>query len=114
MARAGTIETTTLDEAQAPARSGWRSRIAVALRTRGERLVLQTHELACRWDLTPTEFGRENVVDETDATAVLREWRHQLRRWAAYNPEEVFAIKAGAAVLGAALILLWVLVGALR
>jgi hypothetical protein len=41
------------------------------------------------------------------------EWRRQLRLWAAYNPEEVLALKAGAVALGLALVVLLAVVGAL-
>lgn len=84
------------------------------LRRLGENLVLWLHRQADRWDLIPAEFGGEAPVDQADAAAVAREWLRQLRLWAAYNPEEVLALKAGGAVLGAALLALVILVAALR
>lgn len=95
-----------------PARFG--ARVAARLRTNLERLVLWLHRQAERWDLVPAEFGDETPVDPGDARAVAREWLRQARLWASYNPEEMFALKAGGAALGAALIALVILVAAIR
>lgn len=84
------------------------------LRLAAESLILWLHRKADRWDLIPSEFGEEAPVDQSDAGAVAREWLRQLRLWAAYNPEEVLALKAGVAILGAALLGLVILVGAVR
>lgn len=75
--------------------------------------ILWLHRQADRLDLIPSEFGDETPVDTRDPWAVAGEWRRQLRLWAAYNPEEVLALKAGAAALGAALIILAVVIGAI-
>lgn len=75
--------------------------------------ILWLHRQADRLDLVPGEFGDETPVDPGDPWAVAGEWRRQLRLWAAYNPEEVLALKAGAAALGAALIILAVVIGAI-
>lgn len=75
--------------------------------------ILWLHRQADRLDLIPSEFGDETPVDTGDAWKVAAEWRRQLRLWAAYNPEEVLAMKAGAVTLGAALVILVAVVGAL-
>ena len=94
---------------EAAGRTGHRT--AALLRRLCERLVLRAHALAGRQDLVPPEFGRHAAVDEADPHAVLAEWLRCARLWADYNPEEVFAIKVGAALLGAALLALWVAIG---
>jgi len=76
------------------------------------RTVLWLHGLADRHDLVPFDFGKEAEVDTADPRALAREWWRQARLWADYNPEEMFALKAGALALGLALIVLIVLVGA--
>lgn len=78
-----------------------------------DRLVLRAHRLADRLEAVPPDFGAEAAVDETDAGAVRREWLRLVRQWADSSPEEVFAYKVGAALLGAALLGLLVLVAAL-
>ena len=65
------------------------------------------HQLADRFDLIPTEFGRDAPVDESDARSVRAEWVRHLKLWAAYNPEEIFALKVGGGLLAAAVIALW-------
>jgi hypothetical protein len=90
----------------APARAGRVRRLAGAA-------VLWSHRMAERFDLVPTEFGEDRSIDPRDAGAVVREWLRQLRLWAAYNPEELLALKAGAVALGLALAILIALVGAL-
>lgn len=101
--------------ASAPVRER-RFRQAVAHRLRGaaEGFVRWLHRQADRFDLIPSDFGKDVEVDETDATALVREWRRQARLWAAYNPEEMFALKAGGAALGVALVVLVVIVRAVR
>ena len=66
-------------------------------------LILRAHALAERLDLAPPEFGRGRSLRMTDAEQVVGEWLRQLRRWAAFYPEEAFAWKIGAAVLALAL-----------
>lgn len=61
-------------------------------------LTLKAHALAVRFDLAPAEFGDADPVDDTDPAALRREWLRQLRMWASYNPEDVFALKAAALV----------------
>lgn len=78
-----------------------------------DRLVLRAHALADRLEAVPPDFGAEAPVDEADAAAVRREWLRLFRQWAESNPEEVFAYKVGAALLGAAIIGLLVLIAAL-
>lgn len=97
-----------------PSPDGFGARAATRLRAELERLVLWLHRQAERRDLVPVEFGDETAVDPDDARAVAREWLRQARLWAAYNPEEMLALKAGAAALGAALIALVILVAAIR
>jgi hypothetical protein len=53
-------------------------------------------------------------VDAADPDAVTAEWMRCLRSWAGYNPEEVFALKAGAALLLATLAGLWLLIALMR
>jgi hypothetical protein len=84
------------------------------LRRTGERLVIWLHAEAQRRDLVPTEFGEREPVDETDAGALVREWMRQARLWADYNPEEMLALKAGAVGLGAALLVLVILISTIR
>lgn len=78
-----------------------------------DALVLRGHGLAVRFDRVPQEFGEEAPVDEADPKALRREWLRQLELWAGYNPEEVFAWKAGAAVFGAVLVVLVIFVAAM-
>lgn len=79
-----------------------------------DRAILWAHREAERRDRIPAEFGAASPVDTSDADAVLREWIRQARLWADYNPEEMLALKAGAAVLGGALLVLIVLIRAIR
>ena len=105
------LEAPLQDIADTPAAPrGGRSR----LRRAGDATVLWLHRLADRFDLVPTEFGRDTEVDDTDAGSIAREWRRQAKLWADYNPEEMFALKAGAAGLGLGLVVLLMLVGAVR
>jgi len=87
---------------------------ARAARRVGDALVLGAHRLAVACDATPAEFGAESPVDEADARAVRREWIRCLQLWGDYNPEEVFAVKVGAALLGLTLLGLWLLVALVR
>ena len=73
----------------------------------GDQGSLALHRLADRFDLVPPEFGRETPVDESDARSVRVEWLRYLRLWAAYNPEEVFALKVGGALLATTVVALW-------
>jgi len=84
------------------------------LRRMGDRLVIWLHREAQRRDLVPAEFGEREPVDEADARALVREWTRQAQLWADYNPEELLALKAGAVGLGAALLVLIILIGAIR
>lgn len=84
------------------------------LRRAGEDAVLWLHRQADRMDLVPPEFGQEAEVDDHDAGSLLREWTRQAKLWAAYNPEEMLALKAGAVALGVALFVLIVIIGAIR
>jgi hypothetical protein len=77
-------------------------------------LTLRAHRLADRLDIVPDEFGKAEPVDEADASTVAAEWLRCLRLWASYNPEEVFALKIGAALLGALAAGLWILVAMMR
>lgn len=72
------------------------------------RAVVRLHALVDRLDQTPAEFGRDRPVDTANPNEVAAEWLRLLRRWAAYNPEEVFAMKVGTAMLLLALAGLWV------
>jgi hypothetical protein len=81
-----------------------------ALRLRNAA-VLRLHRLADRFEQLPPEFGAETEVDETNANAVVAEWIRCLRLWAAYSPEQVFALKVGAALLVAAIVGLWICIG---
>lgn len=83
------------------------------VRQYGEKLVLFLHRQAERMDLLPSEFGDQDPVDANDAGSLLREWRRHARIWADCSPEQVLALKVGAAVLGAALAVLIVLIGAM-
>jgi hypothetical protein len=84
------------------------------VRRRIEQAVLWLHAQAERMDLVPSEFGDGEPVDHSDAGSVVREWIRQARLWAAYNPEQVLALKAGGVALGIALLLLIALVRAIR
>lgn len=84
------------------------------LRQAGEKAVLWLHRYADRMDLVPPEFGQEAQVDHADGGSLLREWVRQGRLWAAYNPEQMLALKAGAVALGIALLTLVILIGAIR
>jgi hypothetical protein len=90
------------------------ARASGRLQRAGEEAVLWLHRRAERMDLIPAEFGAESEVDETDARSVIREWLRQARLWAAYNPEEMLALKAGAAALGGALLVLVLVIRTLR
>jgi len=78
------------------------------------RLALWLHGQAERFDLVPTEYGQEVQVDPADARSVAAEWLRQGKLWAAYNPEQVLALKVGAAVLGLVLVALAMLAGSIR
>lgn len=84
------------------------------IRQAGEMTIVWLHEQADRMDLVPTEFGGEAPVDRGDAGSLLKEWLRQARLWAAYSPEQVLALKAGAVALAVALLVLVALVGAIR
>jgi hypothetical protein len=101
-------------ESAAPLRASLRRRIGARARRLAAALALKAHAWADRQERLPSEFGKAGDVDASDARAVAREWLRCLRVWADYNPEEVFAFKAGAAVLGAVLVGLWILVGLVR
>ena len=68
-----------------------------------DALTLKGHALAVRLEQLPDGFGDATPVDETDPRAVRAEWRRQFHLWVDYSPEQVFALKAGALILGAAL-----------
>lgn len=87
---------------------------AERLKRASEGAVVWLHRQADRMDLVPPEFGDEAPVDANDAGSLLREWLRQVKLWAAYSPEQVLAIKIGAAALAAALVVLVILVGAIR
>ncbi|MFC3070069.1 hypothetical protein [Phenylobacterium soli] len=89
-------------------------RVMDRLRPRAEQAVLWIHRQADRLDLIPSEFGDETPVDREDAGSVAREWLRQAKLWAAYNPEQMLALKAGAAALGGALLVLVLIVAAIR
>lgn len=72
--------------------------------------VLRGHALAVRLDRLPGGFGDEAAVDEADPKALRLEWLRQFHLWADYNPEEVFALKAGALMLGGVLVVLLIVV----
>lgn len=103
---------TTGSSTESPAHHprGVGGRIALLARRARDRSVLGLHRMADRFDLVPPEFGREQPVDEADAGAVMTEWSRYFRLWADYNPEEIFALKVGAALLLAAIIALWLLI----
>lgn len=84
---------------------------ASAARRVRDLAVLRLHRLADRFEQLPPDFGAEAEVDETNANAVAAEWIRCLRLWAAYSPEQMFALKVGAALLVATLIGLWIFVG---
>jgi hypothetical protein len=69
-----------------------------------DTLTVKLHAAAERLDALPQEFGDTVPVDTTDPVALRREWLRQLRMWASYNPEDVFALKAGAAIGALALV----------
>jgi hypothetical protein len=79
-----------------------------------DRVVLWLHRLADQYDWLPDGYGEAGVVDAADPGAVTAEWMRCLRSWAGYNPEEVFALKAGAALLLATLAGLWLLIALMR
>ncbi len=68
-----------------------------------DRLVLAAHRLAVRLDWIPQEFATAHPVDESDPKAVTAEWRRLAKLWADYNGETLFALKAGALMLGVGL-----------
>ena len=74
--------------------------------------VLRGHALAIQLDRVPQEFGDADPVDETDPKALRREWRRQFRIWADSSPEQLFAIKVGAVLLGGTIVLLLAFVAA--
>ena len=107
------METRDVDlEAPSATREGLRHE--GRLRRAGAGLVIWLHRQAQRRDLIPTEFGERAPVDENDAGSLLREWARQAKLWADYNPEEMLALKAGTVALGAALLVMIVLIGAIR
>lgn len=83
------------------------------LRKLSDRVVVWLHRQAERADLVPAEFAAGREIDAADAEALRDEWVRQLRLWADHNPEELLAWKAGVAVLGAALLVLVIVVRAL-
>jgi hypothetical protein len=93
---------------------GWRAGILHRAQRLGENLVLRAHHAADRLERLPAEFGKAGPVDESDPRAVAREWLRCARLWVDCNPEEVFALKAGAALLAVAIIAFWLLVGMVR
>ena len=93
-----------------PLRPPFLQRMAERLRPYGERAVVWLHRQADRMDLIPAEFGQEASVDEADGASLAREWLRQARLWAAYNPEEMLALKVGGVLLGGALVALVFLV----
>lgn len=88
-------------EGQGRSRRGLLSRM-------GDWIVLRLHRLADRLDRIPSSFGSHHAIDPQDAKAIRAEWLRCLRDWADYNPEEVFGLKVGAAMLLAGAIFLWV------
>lgn len=74
--------------------------------------TLRAHTFAVRLDRVPQEFGDADPVDEKDPKALRSEWLRQYRIWAGASPEQLFAIKAGGLMLGAALVLLLIMVAA--
>ncbi|WP_041373294.1 hypothetical protein [Phenylobacterium zucineum] len=75
--------------------------------------VLRLHALAVRFDWTPQAFGDAGPVDETDPSALRAEWLRQYRTWADASPEQLFAIKVGAVLLGGAIAGLLILIAAM-
>ncbi|WP_309091436.1 hypothetical protein [Phenylobacterium sp.] len=75
--------------------------------------VLRLHALAVRLDRVPPEFGDAEPVDETDPKALRREWARQYRIWADSSPEQLFAIKVGALLLGGPLLVLLIFIAAM-
>lgn len=88
-------------------------RVRASLGRLGDRIVLGAHRLADRFDLVPPEFGRDAPVDQSDGRSVRIEWLRHFKLWAAYNPEEIFALKVGGGLLAAALIALWLAIAIL-
>lgn len=68
--------------------------------------LLALHRLARRLRLVPPEFGREAPVDASNPQAVRAEWRRYFRLWADHAPQEIFALKIGAALLAAGIVAL--------
>jgi hypothetical protein len=93
--------------------SNWARRARSVVGRAGDGLALAAHRLADRLDLVPSEFGRDSLVDETDARRVRAEWLRCLRLWSAYNPEEVFALQVGGGLLAATLVALWLAIALL-
>lgn len=102
------------EPAPSPTGGGFAQQALSGVRHAARRLILWAHHQADRMDLIPTEFGDETFVDHADARSVAREWLRQAKLWASYNPEEMLALKVGAAMLGAALLALVILVAAIR
>ena len=50
---------------------------------------------------------------ETDYFRLRAEWLRYLRLWSGYNPEEVFALKVGGALLAASIVALWLAIALL-
>lgn len=103
---------TDLDLQASPLKPSLRESLEARTRHAVRAGVLWAHRQADRFDLIPSDFGKETEVDPADAGSLAREWGRQLKLWMAYNPEEMLAIKAGAVALGVALIVLVVIVGA--
>jgi hypothetical protein len=99
---------------QSPAKASDARKRENGLLQTGEKMVVWLHAQAERMDMTPAEFGDEAPVDPSDARSLVREWLRQARLWAAYNPEQLLGLKAGAVALGIALLVLVALVGAIR
>ncbi len=75
--------------------------------------ILRAHGLAVRLDRVPQEFGDADPVDEADPKALRREWLRQFQIWADSSPEQLFALKVGAVLLGGPLLLLLIFIAAL-
>jgi len=91
-----------------------RERVARSSARAARRILLAAHRLAERLDMVPPAFGAGRELDMDDAGQVAREWLRQLRRRMADYPEEAFAWKAGAWILGALLVGMVAMVGAIR
>jgi hypothetical protein len=101
-ADAPVASTPVAEDAQAPSRPQAGVRLFHAL-------ALRAHRLADRFDWLPPEFGYGHVpVDESDARSVIAEWRRCVHQWAAYSPEQVFALKWGLGLFAVALVALWI------